>query len=180
MPINKVKHNGVEFGLEAVGIESVEQTTTSIEDNGENIITVTKTDGTTSEFSVRNGSTGPQGDPGPTPFIMWTNPNPGESFDKQMIELSTDDYDMYEIYYRQSPTSSTVLSIKGIAGQSTLLHFADGYSNEIGARGVYKQTDRKQLSVETAYYGGNTTANNSYCIPLWVVGYKTGLNLSIT
>ena len=51
-------------GADGVGIRSVEQTTTSTEDGGENIITVTKTDGTQSTFAVKNGSKGSDGQPG--------------------------------------------------------------------------------------------------------------------
>ena len=54
-------------GTDGVGIQSVEQTTTSAEDGGTNVVTVTKTDGTTSTFYVRNGSrgsTGPAGSDG--------------------------------------------------------------------------------------------------------------------
>lgn len=47
--------------LVVLGIQSIEQTTTSTEDGGENIVTVTLTDGTTREFVIRNGS---KGDPG--------------------------------------------------------------------------------------------------------------------
>lgn len=49
---------GIPSGKAGVGIQSVEQTTTSTKDGGINIVTVTKTDGTTSTFSVRNGSKG--------------------------------------------------------------------------------------------------------------------------
>lgn len=48
-------------GADGIGIQSVEQTTTSTEDGGANIITVTKTDGTSSTFTVRNGSKGSTG-----------------------------------------------------------------------------------------------------------------------
>lgn len=51
-------------GADGVGIQSVEQTTTSTEDGGTNIITVTKTDGTSSTFAVRNGSRGSVGPAG--------------------------------------------------------------------------------------------------------------------
>lgn len=51
-------------GEDGVGIVSIEQTTTSSADGGTNIITVTLTDGTTSTFSVRNGSQGSQGQAG--------------------------------------------------------------------------------------------------------------------
>ena len=46
------------------GIESIEQTTESEESGGANIITVTMTDGTSAQFSVRNGGRGLQGPPG--------------------------------------------------------------------------------------------------------------------
>ena len=45
-------------GADGVGIQSVEQTTTSTEYGGTNVVTVTKTDGTTSTFEVRNGDGG--------------------------------------------------------------------------------------------------------------------------
>ena len=48
-------------GQGVVGIQSVEQTATSTEDGGANIITVTKTDGTSSTFTVKNGSKGSTG-----------------------------------------------------------------------------------------------------------------------
>ena len=54
-------------GQDGIGIQFVEQTTTSTEDGGTNVVTVTKTDGTTSTFYVRNGSrgsTGPAGSDG--------------------------------------------------------------------------------------------------------------------
>lgn len=56
---------------DGVGIQSVEQTTTSTEDGGTNIVTVTKTDGTSSTFQVKNGSkgsTGPKGTDGKSAY----------------------------------------------------------------------------------------------------------------
>ena len=46
-------------------IKSIEQTETSTEDSGTNIFTVTFTDGTTTQFEVRNGSKGADGAQGP-------------------------------------------------------------------------------------------------------------------
>lgn len=51
-------------GADGVGIRSVEQTATSDEDGGENILTVTLTNGVTSQFAVKNGR---KGSPGNTP-----------------------------------------------------------------------------------------------------------------
>ena len=51
-------------GADGVGIKSVTQTTTSSADGGSNVITVTKTDNTTSTFTVKNGSKGSTGEKG--------------------------------------------------------------------------------------------------------------------
>ena len=51
-------------GKDGVGIESVTQNTTSTEDGGTNIITVTLTNGTKTTFQVLNGSKGSQGEAG--------------------------------------------------------------------------------------------------------------------
>lgn len=48
-------------GDAGVSITKVEETTVSTDDNGENVITVTLSDGTTSTFKVRNGSKGSTG-----------------------------------------------------------------------------------------------------------------------
>lgn len=53
-------------GDDGVGIESVVQTTTSSEDGGSNVMTVTLTDDTKYTFTVKNGSKGSQGPKGDT------------------------------------------------------------------------------------------------------------------
>jgi hypothetical protein len=53
-----------EPGANGIGIASITQTTTSTEDDGNNIVTVTLTNGDTSTFTVQNGSKGGKGDPG--------------------------------------------------------------------------------------------------------------------
>lgn len=59
--LESAQESGVFDGADGVGIASVVQTTTSAEDGGDNIITVTLTDGTTSTFTVKNGSAGSGG-----------------------------------------------------------------------------------------------------------------------
>ena len=58
----QAKASGDFDGEDGVGIKSVVQTTTSSADGGSNVITVTKTDNTTSTFTVKNGSKGNKGD----------------------------------------------------------------------------------------------------------------------
>ena len=53
-------------GADGVGISSVKQTTTSADDGGTNVVTVTLTNGAKSTFQVKNGGKGSQGDKGET------------------------------------------------------------------------------------------------------------------
>ncbi len=52
-------------GGQGIGVQSIEQTTTSEDDSGTNEVTVTLTNGETSTFKVKNGSKGSKGDTGP-------------------------------------------------------------------------------------------------------------------
>lgn len=54
-------------GVDGVGVSSVTQTTTSSADGGSNVMTVTLSNGTTSTFTVKNGSKGSAGEAGYTP-----------------------------------------------------------------------------------------------------------------
>lgn len=51
-------------GSDGVGISSIKQTTTSTADGGNNVITVTLSNGETATFTVRNGSKGSAGEDG--------------------------------------------------------------------------------------------------------------------
>lgn len=77
-------------GIQGVGIKSVVQTTTSPDDAGENVITVTKTDNTTSTFKVKNGSKGSQG-------IQGVKGDKGDKGDTPTFEVGAD-YHLYAIY----------------------------------------------------------------------------------
>jgi hypothetical protein len=58
-----------EKGDTGVGITSVEQIITSNEDGGTNLIKVTLSNGTSSQFPIKNGNKGSKGDDGHTPVI---------------------------------------------------------------------------------------------------------------
>ena len=56
-----VKGDRGDPGTAGVSVSSVKQTTTSIADGGDNVVTVTLSNGTTSTFTVKNGSKGSNG-----------------------------------------------------------------------------------------------------------------------
>ena len=65
-------------GKDGVGIKSVSQTTTSTADDGNNVITVTLTDGTKSTFKVQNGSKGSAGKTPVKGTDYWTDADKAE------------------------------------------------------------------------------------------------------
>ena len=60
------KGNTGDVGPQGVGVQSIVQTTTSTEDSGDNVITVTLSDGSSSNFTIKNGSKGSTGEKGDT------------------------------------------------------------------------------------------------------------------
>ena len=112
-------------GADGIGIQSVEQTTTSIEDGGTNIITVTKTDGTSSAFTVRNGSKGSTGATGATGAAGYT-PVRGTDY------WTADDIATIQSYIDEKAAALQSKSITDSGGHFTT-DTVEGALQEIGA-----------------------------------------------
>ena len=65
-------------GVSGIGIKNIEQTVTSTEDEGTNVITITKTDNSVSVFTVQNGSKGSKGDSPVRGTDYWTEADKAE------------------------------------------------------------------------------------------------------
>lgn len=100
-----------------------------------------------------------------TGTILWTNPNPNQSMDATNISLSSSDYDVLEVFYKHFYSDDYILSQRTIKGAGTIL-----LTNVAGslARRQITQLDATTLSITA---GDNTAA----MVPVYVVGYKTGL-----
>ena len=106
--------------------------------------------------------------------ILWTNSNPTIAFEPQAIELSSDDYDFYEII--TTPTIETVDNyieiVKGVKGKGTYLkYFA---SDGAFYRRTVDYVNDIQLNIGVVTNATGTIANSNI-IPLYVIGYKIGL-----
>ena len=118
-------------GADGIGIQSVEQTATSTEDGGANIITVTKTDGTSSTFTVRNGSkgsTGATGARGATGAAGKDGYTPVKGTDY----WTADDIATIQIYVDEKATVLQSKSITDSGGHFTT-DTVEGALQEIGA-----------------------------------------------
>lgn len=123
-------------GEDGVGIESVIQTTTSSADGGENVITVTKTDGSTSTFKVKNGSKGSDGAAGYTPV------KGVDYFDGQDGAAGADGNDGVGIQSVEQTTTSTadggenVITVKKTDGSTSTFSVKNGSKGSDGAPGA--------------------------------------------
>jgi hypothetical protein len=102
---------------------------------------------------------------------LWENQNPTASFSSQTITLSESlaNYSCYEIIFRQSKTTTRYFSTGKIpVGYGTILN---AYANNYRPTGT--TVSDNTIAFENASVNGTT--NNEYVIPVYVVGYKTGV-----
>lgn len=105
--------------------------------------------------------------------ILWTNSNPTSNFTEQTITLSSGDYDFYEIYctYNGSTASQYANGFKTIKGKGLIIS-ENGYGTGLSVRRKVDYTNATHLLISSAFGGANI--DNSYLIPIYVIGYKTG------
>lgn len=109
--------------------------------------------------------------------ILWENPNPSANFAAQDIVLSSDDYDVLEVYYKLQTTNNFMMSVKVLKGYSVYLCNSGG-ENGVGPINVARAL---RYDSPTVYYfadaqrsfGNVNTTNNAYAIPVKIIGYKS-------
>ena len=103
--------------------------------------------------------------------ILWTNANPTSDFASQTITLdkSLDSYNCYEIYFRQSKTTSRYFTTGKIPV---------GYGTILEVYGANYRPTGTTMSGNTIYFENASVSgatDNGYAIPIYVIGYKTGI-----
>ena len=100
--------------------------------------------------------------------ILWTNPNSTTAISSSTnITLSNDDYDELEIFYRLTTSKNIILSTKVIKGWDSRL-----IAIKQEGTGLYRELIYNN---DTSYTLNIGSADSVQCIPLYIVGYKTGL-----
>lgn len=110
--LEKILKEGSMSGEDGVGIAKIEQTTTSTADDGNNVITVTLTNGQTSTFTIQNGSKGFKGDTGST----GASGKDGTSVTVTKVNESTADGGSNVVTFSDGKTVTIKNGSKGSAG----------------------------------------------------------------
>lgn len=110
-----------------------------------------------------------------TGTILWTNPNPTSSFSAQNITLNSSDYDMYEVLFYGSTTKADCLTSGRIPkGENVFLcQVYDLGQGQFVRNRSGKYVDDTTLNITEGTQNGSS--NNTQNIPVYVIGYKTGL-----
>lgn len=117
-----------------------------------------------------------------TGTILWTNPNPTIAMAPTQITLSSSDYDILEIFYVNYTTDGKIISGRTIKGNPTILITLFFYnSNMYMGERIIEYIDATTLNIGNCRKIidnssiSNPDVSNSWAIPLYIVGYKTGL-----
>lgn len=112
--------------------------------------------------------------------ILWTNPDPTSAFAGQEITLNSSDYDVYEIVYTAARSSDnrnyTSGKIrKGIRYNALFVATVQATPSMV-ARGMTDIT-ATTMTFGNGYAGtvSSMSSSNDVAVPLYVIGYKSGL-----
>lgn len=108
--------------------------------------------------------------------ILWTNSNPTSTFTSQSIDLQNSDFDTIQIVFYQA---SNILRFQTTGtipiGDSliTTMFNAKSYIRNFSVSNNILTFD--DCNTYNSYNSATATVNNNAIIPLYVIGYKTGL-----
>lgn len=152
-----------------MAVNLIDSTDIQITQTGDNIELNTSTSMASLLSSISNNTTKIANITG---TILWTNDNISSITSDKTITLSSSDYDVLEVYYQQtaSDTRSYCQKIlKGTSGRLSLPVLSSG-NVAMAYRNFNRNTDTSYTITTITGAGGN-----DYIIPIYVIGYKTGL-----
>lgn len=108
-------------------------------------------------------------------IVGWTNPNPNSEFPGQTINLSTEDYNYYEIEFSLINSGNATLSTGKISkNQKTYLNYVGGNGALLGFNRNIANKTNASITFEDAIRINTSAVENTRCIPQKVILYKIG------
>lgn len=113
--------------------------------------------------------------------ILWTNPDPSVGFANQQLTLSSDDYDLLEVFFYDYIRTNRFNSVKIPKGEKANMFSLFDYNGSMymGRRTADNDGDTT-VSISGCYSiitgsGIDVRLSDEWMIPVYIVGYKTGL-----
>lgn len=108
--------------------------------------------------------------------LLWTNSSPTTSFEGQTIQVDLSDYDAVQIISTGTNNSTHRIS-SGIVpiGYTSQVSWYAQISYYVRTFNVSSTGVTFQDATDTAINTGSYGTNNNTAIPLYIIGYKTGL-----
>ena len=109
--------------------------------------------------------------------ILWTNDSPSSSMKNASIVLSSDDYDILEVYYKVRNQNDSWGSCRVPKGCQISLYNGGYYTSIAGYMRTISRTDDTHFN-SGACFGYNKDQgfeDNAFLIPVYIVGYKTNM-----
>lgn len=100
---------------------------------------------------------------------LWENPDPTIAFPAQTIELSTLDFDVYEIFYKYISSSNQISNVRSFKNCGSFLNLIDSGNN--GAVRSINWISPNKLQINNANYYTHNVQNN-VLVPVAVYGHK--------
>lgn len=110
--------------------------------------------------------------------ILWTNSSPSSNMTTRNITLSSSDYDVLEIFYKSAYNQETIKTIKMLKNYNTIMtSYSVNFTSTSYFMRAINYVDATTLTIGSGYSLNPTskTQNDGVCIPLYVIGYKTGV-----
>lgn len=108
--------------------------------------------------------------------VLWINPAPTDAFPAQTITLNSNDYDVLDIYYSDSASSTTtIFCVSAMKGYNAVLMRTGGthHTETIIAR-IMEYVNDTTLKFQACYSSGSgNTLVNSINVPTKIVGRKS-------
>lgn len=106
------------------------------------------------------------------PKILWTNPNPTTGISGQTITLASNDCDMLLWIIKRTADADFLIS-------ATIINEYNVFMNTVTGGGLTARKGATYLGNNVYEIGqttlGDGTQDNNYLVPLYVIGYNTGL-----
>lgn len=116
------------------------------------------------------------------PILLWENPNPNNNMGTLQIDLADSNYDMYEVIYYNWKQQKYYSSSKAVKGQDIALYTMISSNNSVYmATRIITYVSETKLNIgENIVLITNSTfvptqSNAEWTIPVFIIGYKTGL-----